>query len=125
MSSCWPRNISPAPKSATSATAAAPADLQAGADVAPAAMDHNRSGHGLERGHAQRVREGAHLGLVSSAAGAALEMGGDHRALELRQLSVQTDGDLPTNPFTDERPNRSHVHSDEPERPELAVTWPR
>ena len=59
-------------------------------------------------------------GLVLTARRAALQMGGDHRALELGQLSVQPDGDLATNPFTDKRPNRSHACSDEPRRRELA-----
>ena len=74
MSSCWPRSISPAPTERDERYGRRGGDLQARADVAPAAMDHNRPGHGLERSHTQRLREGAHLGLVRSAAGAALEM---------------------------------------------------
>ena len=125
MSSCCPRRASLAPTSAASATAAAAATCTRAPTWRRRRWITTDSGHRLERRLAQRLRERAHLRLVRPAGSAALEMGGDHHALELRQLAVQTDGDLPTNPFTYERPNRSHVHSDEPERRELAVNSAR
>ena len=94
-------------------------DLHACADVTAAARNRDGPSHRLERRRANRLREAAHFAFVLTARAAALQMGGDHRALELRQLSVEPDGDLATNPFTHKRPNRSHAHTDEPGSREL------
>ena len=75
-------------------------DLHACADVTATALDGDGPRHRLERRLANHLREAAHFALVLTARAAALQMGGDHRALELRQLSVQPDGDLATDSFT-------------------------
>ena len=67
------------------------------------AADDDRHPRRLERSLAHPRSEVAHVPLEGPAVGAALEVRSDHPLLELRELPVEQDGDLSTDPVADER----------------------